>query len=40
MLRERAAPLIAKHRLAGDHRPFSQAVSAAPAPEASQPTLF
>ncbi|BBY36420.1 hypothetical protein MMAN_05540 [Mycobacterium mantenii] len=39
-LRERAAPLIAKYRLAGDHRPFAQAVSAAPAPEPIQPTLF
>ena len=27
MLRERAAPLIAKYRLAGDHRPFPQAAS-------------
>jgi DNA repair photolyase len=40
MLRERAAPLIAKHRLAGDHRSFSQAASVAPAPEPVQPTLF
>ncbi|OBJ10389.1 hypothetical protein A5623_27030 [Mycobacterium colombiense] len=40
MLRERAAPLIAKHRLAGDHRPFSRAVSRAPAPEPVQATLF
>ncbi|WP_331242737.1 radical SAM protein, partial [Mycobacterium colombiense] len=40
MLRERAAPLIAKHRLAGDHRPFSRAVSPAPAPEPVQATLF
>src|SRR5580693_6755010 len=28
MLRDRAAPLIAKHRLAGDHRPFPQAPDA------------
>ncbi len=40
MLRQRAAPLIAKHRLAGDHRSFSQAVSVAPAPQPVQPTLF
>ncbi|OBJ12846.1 Rv2578c family radical SAM protein [Mycobacterium colombiense] len=40
MLRERAAPLIAKHRLAGDHRPFSRAVSPAPAAEPVQATLF
>jgi len=41
-LRARAAPLIAKHRLAGDHRPFRQAPQApgAVAPEAVQPTLF
>ncbi|BBY10870.1 hypothetical protein MMARJ_16100 [Mycobacterium marseillense] len=39
MLRERAAPLIAKYRLAGDHRPFSQAVPAA-APQPLQQTLF
>lgn len=39
MLRERAAPLIAKYRLAGDHRPFSQAVSAV-APQPVQETLF
>jgi hypothetical protein len=40
MLRERAAPLIAKHRLAGDHRPFSQAASVGSAPEPAAPTLF
>ncbi len=40
MLRQRAAPLIAKHRLAGDHRPFSRAVSPAPVPKAVQATLF
>lgn len=40
MLRHRAAPLIAKYRLGGDHRPFSRAVAAAPAPEPAQPTLF
>lgn len=39
MLRERAAPLIAKYRLAGDHRPFSQAVSAE-TPQPVQETLF
>lgn len=40
MLRQRAAPLIAKHGLAGDHRPFTQAGSAAPVPEPVQQTLF
>jgi DNA repair photolyase len=40
MLRERAAPLIAKHRLAGDHRPFPRAAAAAPASGPIQPTLF
>lgn len=39
-LRQRAAPLIAKYRLAGDHRPFSRAVSPAPAPKPVQATLF
>jgi DNA repair photolyase len=41
-LRARAAPLIAKHRLAGDHRPFQQAPRApgAVAPQAVQLTLF
>src|SRR5262249_39485527 len=38
MLRERAAPLIAKYRLGGDHRPFPQ--PAAAAPELQQLTLF
>jgi DNA repair photolyase len=40
MLRERAAPLIAKHRLSGDHRPFPRAAAAAPASRPTQPTLF
>jgi len=40
MLRERAATLIARHRLAGDHRPFPQAVEAATAPGPVQQTLF
>src|SRR5271168_2229376 len=39
MLRERAGPLIAKHRLAGDHRVFSQAPTAVE-PEPVQATLF
>ncbi|WP_118914800.1 Rv2578c family radical SAM protein [Mycobacterium shigaense] len=39
MLRERATPLIAKHLLAGGHRPFAQAAGAAQ-PESVQPTLF
>src|ERR1700757_4465222 len=38
-LRERAAPLVAKHRLTGDHRSFRQA-AAAVEPEVVQPTLF
>jgi hypothetical protein len=38
-LRARAAPLITKHRLAGDHRPFSQPPRAVE-PEPGQPTLF
>jgi DNA repair photolyase len=37
-LRERVAPLIAKYRLAGDHRPFTAATTSAVAPV--QPTLF
>jgi len=37
MLRRRAAPLVAKHRLAADHRPFASAPPA-PAP-AAQPEL-
>jgi hypothetical protein len=40
MLRERAAPLIAKHRLAGDHRPLPRAAAATPAAGPIQPTLF
>src|SRR5271156_862565 len=36
MLRERSAPLIAKRRLAGDHRPFPRAVEAVVAPEPAQ----
>lgn len=40
LLQQRAVPLIAKHRLAADHRPFVQAASVAPAPEPVQPTLF
>ncbi len=40
MLRERAAPLIAKHRLAGDQRPFPQAPDPAVTPEPEQATLF
>jgi hypothetical protein len=39
MLRQRAAPLIAKHRLTGDQRPFRQAAKAVE-PEVVQPTLF
>ncbi|BBZ44729.1 Rv2578c family radical SAM protein [Mycobacterium parmense] len=38
MLRARAAPLIRKHRLAGDHRPFARAAPAVAEP--AQPTLF
>ncbi|BBY21202.1 Rv2578c family radical SAM protein [Mycobacterium stomatepiae] len=38
-LRTRAAPLIAKHRLTGDQRPFSQAPKAAD-PQPVQATLF
>jgi hypothetical protein len=40
MLRERAAPLIAKHWLGGDHRPLPRATTAAAAPEPVQATLF
>ena len=41
MLRRRAAPLIAKHRLARDHRPFTSAAPTPTAPAAEpQPTLF
>jgi DNA repair photolyase len=39
MLRARVAPLIAKHSLTGDHRPFSQLPEAVE-PEPVQPTLF
>jgi DNA repair photolyase len=39
-LRRRVAPLIARHGLAGDHRPFARAAPAASAPEPIQPTLF
>jgi DNA repair photolyase len=39
-LRERVAPLIAKYRLGGDHRPFTAAASAAVAPAPVRPTLF
>ena len=39
MLAERAAPLVARHRLAGDHRPFPQAAQV-PAPGPVQETLF
>jgi hypothetical protein len=38
VLRERAAPLIARYRLGGGHRPFPQPTAAAPEP--LQPTLF
>src|ERR1700758_91124 len=38
-LRQRAAPLIAKYRLAGDHRPLQQAPKAVE-PQAVQATLF
>lgn len=40
MLSERARPLVARHRLGGDHRPSSPAMEAAVAPEPLQPTLF
>lgn len=40
MLRQRVAPLIAKHGLDGDHRPSSTAVEAAMVPECGQTTLF
>jgi DNA repair photolyase len=40
MLAGRAAPLIAKHRLAGDHRPFPTATRAAAVPVPVQQTLF
>jgi DNA repair photolyase len=40
MLHQRAAPLIAKHRLGGDHRPIPRATTAAAVSEPVQPTLF
>jgi hypothetical protein len=40
MLRERAAPLIKKYRLAGDQRPSTVAAEVAAGPEPLQPTLF
>jgi DNA repair photolyase len=40
MLRGRVAPLVAKHHLAGDHRPFSAAPPPAVAEPEPQPTLF
>ncbi|OBJ84714.1 Rv2578c family radical SAM protein [Mycobacterium asiaticum] len=40
MLRERAQPLVAKHGLRGDHRPFSAAAEAAHSPQPVQETLF
>jgi len=39
-LRGRVAPLIAKYRLAGDHRPFTAPTTAAVAQAPVQPTLF
>jgi DNA repair photolyase len=39
-LHERVAPLIAKYRLAGDHRPYPAAATAAAVPAPLQPTLF
>jgi DNA repair photolyase len=39
MLRRRAAPLVAKYRLGGDHRFLRRAV-VAPEPEVVQPALF
>ena len=39
LLRERAAPLIVKYRLAGDHRAFSQPRTAVE-PKPVQETLF
>jgi DNA repair photolyase len=39
-LRERVAPLIAKYRLAGDHRPVTAVATAAVAAAPVQPTLF
>ena len=40
MLRRRVAPLVARHRLAGDHRPFSAAPPPAVAEPEPQPMLF
>lgn len=40
MLRKRAAPLIAKYRLGGQHRESSAAAEAAILPKSVQPTLF
>jgi DNA repair photolyase len=40
LLRGRAAPLIAKYRLRGDHRPSSPAVEVTVTPEPLQQTLF
>ncbi len=40
MLHDRAAPLIAKHGLAPDHRPFRTGPAPAVAAEVLQPTLF
>jgi hypothetical protein len=40
MLRRRVAPLVAKHRLAGDHRPFSAAPPPVVIEPEPQPTLF
>lgn len=39
-LRQRAAPLVKKYRLAGDQRPTAVAAEVARAPEPLQPTLF
>ena len=40
MLRQRVAPLVAKHRLSGDHRPFTPPVQPPIAEPEPQPTLF
>lgn len=40
MLRQRATPLVKKHRLGGYHRAFTVAAEAARMPEPLQPTLF
>jgi hypothetical protein len=39
-LRRRAAPLLDKHRLGGDHRQSSPAAETAVMPEPAQQTLF